>query len=137
MTPNQNPGLREHFNELWHTINVQKITELRTDMIAFLRESSSKGMMSKQSWGVGKGITTAAGNADTFSRVLTTVKLLRKHLNTTLPVEIFSFPGEVPTDEVRKELEGLGVKLVVVEHAVKDSGSKSYHIKAVRFPSIL
>lgn len=57
---------------------------------------------------------------DTFSRVLLTLKLLHNHLNSPLPSEIFSFPGEIPDPEVKKELESLGAKLRVVEDAVRD-----------------
>lgn len=105
-------------------------------MIAFLRNASLKGKMSKRNWGTGKGIVFTAGNADTFARVLTSLRLLNKHLETHLPVEIFSFPGEIPSDEIRKELEGYGAKFITVENAVKDpTKAKSYHIKAVSFLS--
>lgn len=64
--------------------------------------------------------------------MLLTLKLLHKHLDSKLPSEIFSFPGEEPTNEVRKELESFGAKLRVVKEAVRDgSRTKNYHIKAV------
>lgn len=68
---------------------------------------------------------------DTFSRVLLTLKLLHRHLNSPLPSEIFSFPGEIPTPALRAELEALGAKLRTVENAVRDpTKAKSYHIKS-------
>lgn len=101
-------------------------------MISYLRKASSEGKMSSSAWGQGRGLVFTAGNADTFSRVLTTLKLLNKHLDTNLPVEIFSFPGEVASEEVKQELESFGAKFMVVENAVKDpTKAKSYHIKAV------
>lgn len=122
----------EQSHLLWSTLSSHRIKELRQDMISYLRKASSEGKMSSSAWGEGKGLVFTAGNADTFSRVLTTLKLLNKHLDTKLPVEIFSFPGEIPTDEVKKELESFGAKFMVVENAVKDSTkAKSYHIKAV------
>jgi len=72
-----------------------------------------------------------AGNADTFSRVLTTLKLLHNHLHSPLPSEIFSFPGEVPSPEIRNELERYNATLRTVETASRDtSRTKNYHLKA-------
>lgn len=58
---------------------------------------------------------------DTFSRVLVTLKVLRNRLYTTLPAEIFSYPGEEPSDEVRSELERYGAVLRTVEEAQRDT----------------
>lgn len=55
-----------------------------------------------------------AGNADTFSRVLLTLKLLRKYYNTTLPAEIFSFPGEMPPPDLVDEFAEYNATLRVV-----------------------
>jgi alpha 1,2-mannosyltransferase len=38
-----------------------------------------------------------------------------------LPAEIFSYPGEEPSDEVRKELERYGAVLRTVEEAQRDT----------------
>jgi alpha 1,2-mannosyltransferase len=63
--------------------------------------------------------------------------MLNNHFHTHLPAEIFSFPGEVPDDETRKELEKYGATLRVVESATRDgSRTKNYHIK-VRFSCVL
>jgi len=55
-----------------------------------------------------------AGNADTFSRVLLTLKLLRNHYNTSLPAEIFSFPGEMPPPDLLDEFAKYNATLRVV-----------------------
>lgn len=55
-----------------------------------------------------------AGNADTFSRVLLTLKILRNHYNTSLPAEIFSFPGEMPPPELLDEFVKYNATLRVV-----------------------
>lgn len=108
------------------------MVDLRRELITYLRKAKLEGKMSQSAWGKGKGLVFTAGNSNTFSRVLTTMRLLTKHLDTHLPAEIFSFPGEVPSDEIRKELESLGAKLFIVENAVKDTTrEKSFHIKAV------
>lgn len=58
---------------------------------------------------------------DTFTRVLVTLKILRNRLYTTLPAEIFSYPGEEPSDEVRAELKKYGATLRKVEEAQRDT----------------
>lgn len=55
-----------------------------------------------------------AGNADTFSRVLLTLKILRNHYNTSLPAEIFSFPGEMPPPDLLDEFVKYNATLRVV-----------------------
>lgn len=125
--------MQNTFSTFWASLDSIKILALRQELISYLRQANLEGKMSKSAWGVGKGLVFTAGNADTFSRVLTTLRLLNNHFNTTsLPVEIFSFKSEIPTEEVRNELESFGAKLLVVEDAIKDVGeTKSYHIKAV------
>lgn len=59
--------------------------------------------------------------------------MLHNYLDSPLPSEIFSFPGEECPANVRKELEALGCKLRVVGGAKKDTEKgrmKSYHIKS-------
>ena len=97
-------------------------------MIDFLMTAESKGLMKPENCGSGRGcvavlarslltdglrcsLVFTAGNADTFSRVAVTMKILKNHYNTTLPAEIFSFPGESPPPELIPEFEGLNVTL--------------------------
>lgn len=65
--------------------------------------------------------TSARPSQDTFSRVLVTLKVLRNRLYTTLPAEIFSYPGEEPSDDVRRELEQYGAKLRTIDEAERDT----------------
>ena len=44
---------------------------------------------------------------DTVARLLVTLRILRKQYKTKLPVEIFSFPGEIRDPSVLKQLEEL------------------------------
>ncbi|KAM0752545.1 hypothetical protein T439DRAFT_286821 [Meredithblackwellia eburnea MCA 4105] len=129
--PNQNKQQLEQSHLLWSSMNSTMIGGLRASMISHLHRANKEGRMSKKAWGTGRGLVFTAGNVDTFSRVLLTLKLLHKHLNSPLPSEIFSFPGEAPTEEVRKELEGFGATLRVVNDAVRDGHrTKNYHIKS-------
>lgn len=59
--------------------------------------------------------------------------MLHNYLDSPLPSEIFSFPGENCPPSVRVELEALDCKLRVVDGAEKDHDKgrmKSYHIKS-------
>ncbi|KAK4047491.1 hypothetical protein OIV83_005404 [Microbotryomycetes sp. JL201] len=129
--PNQNSQMLDKSHMLWASMNSTQLFGLRDEMIAYLRNVSDAGKLDKQHWGQGRGLVFTAGNADTFSRVKLTLKLLRKHLKTDLPAEIFSFPGEKPDDDVRKELQELGATLKTVDEAYRDQGRrKNYHIKS-------
>ncbi|BGP20067.1 hypothetical protein JCM10213_003549 [Rhodosporidiobolus nylandii] len=129
--PNQNGQLLENSHVLWASMNTSQIMATRKEMIDYLREREAEGAMAPAAWGKGKGLVFTAGNADTFSRVLLTLKMLNNHLHTHLPAAIFSFPGEQPDPQVRAELEEYGATLHVVEAAVRDGGrTKNYHLKA-------
>ncbi|KAK4705368.1 hypothetical protein P7C70_g837, partial [Phenoliferia sp. Uapishka_3] len=118
--PNQNKQQLEQSHLLWSSMNSTFIGDLRDSMIHFLRKANKAGRMSKKAWGEGHGLVFTAGNADTFSRVLLTLKLLHDHLESPLPSEIFSFPGEAPDEETRLALEKYGAKLRIVQDAVRD-----------------
>ncbi|GAA5998961.1 uncharacterized protein JCM10292_005826 [Rhodotorula paludigena] len=129
--PNQNLDLLNNAHLTWAAMSTKRIMELRKEMVAYLRRREKDGAMGEKAWGQGKGLVFTAGNADTFSRVLLTLKMLKNHLHTSLPAEIFSFPGEEPSPEVRDQLEQHGAKLRIVEGAARDtSRTKNYHIKA-------
>ncbi|GAA5821126.1 hypothetical protein JCM11251_001976 [Rhodosporidiobolus azoricus] len=129
--PNQMPGQLDRSHLTWASLNSSAIMGLRGEMIGYLRAKESEGAFGEHAWGQGKGLVFTAGNADTFSRVLLTLKMLKYHLHTSLPAEIFSFLGEEPDKEVREQLEELGATLRVVETATRDSSrTKNFHIKA-------
>lgn len=65
-----------------------------------------------------------AGNADTFSRVLMTMKLLKKFYNTTLPAEVFSFPGEMPPDDLLPRFKEYNVTLRYVSGKQSADGTQ-------------
>ncbi|BGO95592.1 hypothetical protein NBRC10512_006759 [Rhodotorula toruloides] len=130
--PNQNGQLLDKALFLYASMNTSRVLKLRGEMVRYLREREGEGAMGGSRWGEGKGLVFTAGNADTFSRVLTTLKLLNStYLASPMPAEIFSFPGEEPDEETRAELERLGARLRVVREAWRGEGRrKNYHIKA-------
>lgn len=44
---------------------------------------------------------------DTTDRLLVTLRILRQEYKSTLPVEVFSFPGEIQSQEVLDKLKEL------------------------------
>jgi alpha 1,2-mannosyltransferase len=73
-----------------------------------------------------------AGNADTFSRVLLTLKILRKHHNCELIAEVFHFPEEAPAadDPVRDELAAVNATLIELP-GVGKSKSRTKNVSAL------
>lgn len=101
-------------------------------MFAFLRSVRDRGLLRPEHYGEGYGIVMSAGNGDTFSRALVTVRLLRQHLNSSIPVEIFHFPGEEPIAIIAAELATLGATIREAPELAKDLHRK----KNVRWPAI-
>ncbi|GAA5930315.1 uncharacterized protein JCM15063_004771 [Sporobolomyces koalae] len=127
--PNQNGQMIDKSHLIWASMSSKKILGMRKEMADFIREKEREGALER--YGEGRGLVFTAGNADTFSRVLTTLKLLHRHLHSPLPSEIFSFPGETPNDQVRQELQYLNATLRTVESATRDrSRTKNFHLKA-------
>lgn len=52
---------------------------------------------------------------DTTARILTLLRILRNHHKSTLPVQIFHFPGEITSEGEREEIATLGGELVQFE----------------------
>lgn len=148
--PNQNHQLLDKALFLYAALNTTSVMGLRGEMVAYLREREEQGATGSDRWGEGKvrfgisslstrereltprparahaqGLVFTAGNADTFTRVLTTLRLLHSaHLASPLPAEVFSFPGEEPDEETRGELEMLGARLRVVDEARRGKGRR-------------
>lgn len=116
---------------MWATMNSTHIKSKREEMIQHLVSSERLGLLNPQFFGQGRGIVFTAGNVDTYSRVLLTVRMLREKIGCKLPVEIFSFPTEKPEPKLRRTLERLNVKFLTIDWAEKDPHrNKNFHIKA-------
>lgn len=59
--------------------------------------------------------------------------MLRENLKCKLPIEIFSFPGERPTDEIRDSLRRYNVTFKIVEWAKKDSHRAKNFVRLFSF----
>lgn len=129
--PAANRQQHDQSDLIWHALNSSVISSLRDEAIHYLRWCQQSGKLNEEHQGQGRGLVFTAGNVDTFHRVLVTLKIIRNHLQSPLPAEIWSFPGEVPDEATLQELSDIGATLRVVEEAVKDAKrTKNYHIKA-------
>ena len=85
-----------------------------------------------------RGFVSAAGNSDTTQRLLTLVRILRKHYHSTLPFQVWTFPDELsPTSAEYIELtEELGATVHETTGLAKDPGAwKNFQIKGLAITS--
>ncbi len=135
--PQLNTHMVQKSANIWGSMNRSTLHDTRMRLIDHLREHADETVYHApdelKDEGGGRGIVMAAGNADTLRRVIWSVRYMRDR-GSTLPVQIYHFPEERPSDDdpLRKELEDLGVQLVEAEGERRDEGkSKSYHLKAI------
>ncbi|GAA5996814.1 uncharacterized protein JCM10292_003218 [Rhodotorula paludigena] len=79
----------------------------------------------------GRGLVFTAGNKDTTSRLLTSLRILRKRHGCTLPVEIFAYPSEMQAlGDVKTSIDELGGVTWREAASVRAEGAwKSFGIK--------
>lgn len=126
---NANYDLLRRAHLMWATMNSTHIKSKREEMIQHLVSSERLGLLNPQFFGQGRGIVFTAGNVDTYSRVLLTVRMLREKIGCKLPVEIFSFPTEKPEPKLRRTLERLNVKFLTIDWAEKDPHRNKNFVK--------
>ncbi|KAF8577363.1 glycosyltransferase family 71 protein [Ramaria rubella] len=139
--PNHNKDLLAKSSLVWATLNSSMIINHRERMARFLEQKKGEGAfeslpLAKGGRGLvgeGRGMVFTAGNADTLTRVIWTLRLLRNHHNCTLPAAIFHFPSERPEPDspLLVELHNLNAKLVEASGRDRDpTRTKNYHLKA-------
>ncbi|KAJ9103730.1 hypothetical protein QFC21_002190 [Naganishia friedmannii] len=85
-----------------------------------------------------RGFVSTAGNKDTTQRLLTLLRIMRKHHKITLPFEVWTFPGEIPTSslEYAELTEELGATIHEAHGLAKDTRKwKNFHIKGLAIAS--
>lgn len=107
----QNDWLTQEMAGTWHSLNSSDVRGYRKQMIDYLVEADRQAFMDPKKAGSGRGLVFTAGNADTYSRVLLTLKLMKKYYHTALPSEIFSFPGEEPPADLIPQFAELNATL--------------------------
>lgn len=85
-----------------------------------------------------RGFVSAAGNSDTTQRLLTLLRILRKHHHATLPFQVWTFPGELSREsaEYRELTQELGATVHEARGLTKDEGAwKNFQIKGLAITS--
>ncbi|KAH8929995.1 glycosyltransferase family 71 protein [Atractiella rhizophila] len=129
---NMNKVQLENSHILWSALNRSTLLSLRYELADHLR-SERKRIEGEEYHGQGRGLVFTAGNADTFSRVLLTLRILNdtaKEGQSLPPAEIFSFPNEVPSEDVALSLSEMGATLRTLPLVKDKKKRKNYHMKA-------
>ncbi|KAF8577361.1 glycosyltransferase family 71 protein [Ramaria rubella] len=138
---NHNNDLLAKSSLVWSVLNSSAVIQHRERMARFLEEKQKEGAFDsvhiseggRGFVGKGRGIVFTAGNADTLSRVVITLKLIRQHFKSNLPAAIFHFPSERPdpNSPLVSELRDLNAKLVEATGRDRDpTREKNYQLKA-------
>ncbi|KWU45631.1 hypothetical protein RHOSPDRAFT_32939 [Rhodotorula sp. JG-1b] len=136
-----NPSVRREQNQLhfrnnlefWNGIDEDRVRELRQELVGVLRTEERNGRFDAvaSSGPLKRGIVWTAGNADTFDRVLVSLRLLRNSYNSSLPALIFHFPSESPSEGHLAEFATLDAHVSSLTALDKAGGgrTKSFHLK--------
>ncbi|GAA6001573.1 hypothetical protein JCM10207_006731 [Rhodosporidiobolus poonsookiae] len=139
--------------EYWPTVGTEELREARERVVERvterfgLREESGgledalvEGLMGTK----GRGLVFTAGNKDTMRRLLTSLRILRKHHDCHLPAEIFGFPSELQAlGKTKEDIDALGgitwreIKTSKVEGAWKQFQIKGEAIARSSFREVL
>ncbi|GAA5960708.1 hypothetical protein JCM3765_007298 [Sporobolomyces pararoseus] len=123
--------------EFWEGLKFERIREIREEIVTVLRNAEKEGRLTVEE-SVKRGLVWTAGNADTFDRVLVSLRLLRNQYNCHLPAEIFHFPNESPSESQIAEFTGLNARVISLSSLDKEAAAdrtKSFHIKGSAFTS--
>lgn len=85
-----------------------------------------------------RGFVSAAGNSDTTQRLLTLLRILRRHHHADLPFQVWTFPGELApgSAEYRELTQELGATVHEAQGLEKDQGAwKNFQIKGLAITS--
>lgn len=121
--------------EFWRNLKSSRVKGIRQEIVDILRTAQGEGRLDSRGPAT-RGLVWTAGNADTFDRVLVSLRLLRNQYNCHLPAEVFHFPSESPNDAQRAEFDTLNAKVISLASLDKEASSgrtKSFHIKGSAF----
>ncbi|GAA6044137.1 hypothetical protein JCM8097_002789 [Rhodosporidiobolus ruineniae] len=137
-----NPSVRRNRNDMhsgasretWEKMGTELVSDIREELVGVLRKAEREGRFDEwQEEGKkgARGIVWTAGNADTFDRVLVSLRLLRHSYNSTLPATVFHFASETPSPEQLERFAELGAEVVALELSKDEdrNRSKSFFIK--------
>ncbi|GAA5840711.1 hypothetical protein JCM11251_004188 [Rhodosporidiobolus azoricus] len=137
-----NPSVRRNQNKLhfrknyqaWPETSAEKVEALREELTAVLRKAQEEGKFEewqKEGKKGTRGIVWTAGNADTFDRVLVSLRLLRHSYQTTLAATVFHFPSETPSAAQLEDFSSLGASVHPLSLSKDEDPhrTKSFHLK--------
>ncbi|GAA5872602.1 hypothetical protein JCM8547_003707 [Rhodosporidiobolus lusitaniae] len=138
-----NPSVRRNRNkvqfegskETWEGMDEERVGEIRRELVEMLRAREREGAMDewrKKGKKGTRGLVWTAGNADTFDRVLTALRLLRHSYSSTLPAMVYHFPSESPSPAQLDEFASLSASVLPLSSLSKDAEAgrtKSFHLK--------
>ncbi|GAA5893045.1 hypothetical protein JCM6882_006924 [Rhodosporidiobolus microsporus] len=137
-----NPSVRRNANKVhvrenekvWSETGEEKVRELRRELAGVLERAEEEGRLGEweeEGKKGTRGIVWTAGNADTFDRVLVSLRLLRDSYGCTLPATVFHFPSESPSASQLSAFSSLGASVLPLSLS-KDADpnrTKSFHLK--------
>ncbi|GAA6028301.1 hypothetical protein JCM8097_006964 [Rhodosporidiobolus ruineniae] len=126
--------------EFWPRVSIEELREARERVVEAVverfglaeeRKLVSEERLEEMLGNGERGLVFTAGNKDTMSRLLTSLRILRKRHGCTLPVEIFGFPAELHgLGEVKREIDALGgVRWREIEAEKVEGAWKQFQIK--------
>ncbi|GAA6010782.1 hypothetical protein JCM11491_002943 [Sporobolomyces phaffii] len=124
--------------EFWQSLETERIQDIRQQAAVLLTTAEADARLKLSRGSAKRGLVWTAGNADTFDRVLVSLRLLRNTYNCHLPAEIFHFPSESPSESQLSEFAGLNAKPIALSSLDKQASgerTKSFHIKGSAFTS--
>ncbi|QRV88170.1 glycosyltransferase family 71 protein [Ceratobasidium sp. AG-Ba] len=119
--------------EAWASVGMEEIIRRRSDIVKYLEDAEKNGttLVAGGRAQRGQGIVMTGGNRDTIRRIMVTLKILRHEHKCKLPVQVFSFPGEITSQNEIKALNNLGATVKELSGFNKDMKAwKNFQIKA-------
>ncbi|CAO3589027.1 unnamed protein product [Absidia cylindrospora] len=131
---NTDPNHNNAHLDFWMNLPQETIQTYQAQWQQFIEREMKKPSPTQKTF-KGSGIVLVAGNGDTFTRALTTIKLLRNY-GCSLPIDVWHLNDEQPTVEMAKELNDLQAqprdlsnKNLIRPIDERKGGSKQFQIK--------
>ncbi|KAF8588833.1 glycosyltransferase family 71 protein [Ramaria rubella] len=118
----------------WLKVDEAEVRIRRQAIVQYLEKLEEEGKIifgTDKKSGEGRGVVMTAGNKDTARTALVTLRMLRLEYKSSLPVQIFSFPGEITDQTVIDAMGELGATHHELPGLQKAAGAwKNFHLKA-------
>ncbi|KAF8318463.1 hypothetical protein DL93DRAFT_389925 [Clavulina sp. PMI_390] len=126
-----NPDQLKRQTLFWKGRGNFELATRRMDIISYLEAIEARASVPLVGIpGGGRGIVMTGGNSDTADRLLVTLRILRLHHKCLLPVEVFTFPGEITSASMLDELTNLNATVRELDLVKSSKNWKNFQIKA-------